>query len=469
MKHWIEQQVLRAPHKIAIQQGDVELTYEQLFNDSKNKAHYIKQLQLKRVGLYIKNDIKHASLIIAAWLANVEVVMINTKLTPVEIEQQLESIGVQTVFSYKPLNIKQNCIDIEDIYLEDSKHENYDFTFDMDDIATIMFTSGTTGPAKAVPQTFSNHYFSAMGCKESLGYDESTRWLSVLPIYHISGLSVLIRSLIEGFTLILEPKFDVNRVMHLIKNDNITHISLVPQTLQWLMQDELTQPYQLEKILLGGAKLSETMINKALDNQLPIYNSFGMTETCSQFVTASPEMLREEPSTVGKVPSNVRLKILNQNEEGHGEVAVYGGNVMNGYLTGSQNSDTFEDGYFKTGDVGSIDNSGYVYIYDRRKDLIISGGENIYPFEIEHVILNHPDVQNCVVVPVDDEKWGQVPALVYEAEQTIQDDVFKNILATKLAKYKHPKYFYKINEIPRTSTGKLSRYKVKAWVMNEKK
>ncbi|MCY1029755.1 AMP-binding protein, partial [Mammaliicoccus sciuri] len=112
---------------------------------------------------------------------------------------------------------------------------------------TIMFTSGTTGPAKAVPQTFSNHYFSAMGCKESLGYDESTRWLSVLPIYHISGLSVLIRSLLEGFTLILEPKFDVDRVMQLIKNDNITHISLVPQTLQWLMQDELTQPYQLEK------------------------------------------------------------------------------------------------------------------------------------------------------------------------------------------------------------------------------
>lgn len=206
MKHWIEQQVSHAPHKIAIQQGDVELTYEELFNDSKNKAHYIKQLQLKRVGLYIKNDIKHASLIIAAWLANVEVVMINTKLTPVEIEQQLNSIAVQTVFTFKPLHIKQNCIDIEDIHIDDSKHEEYDFTIDMDDIATIMFTSGTTGPAKAVPQTFSNHYFSAMGCKESLGYDESTRWLSVLPIYHISGLSVLIRSLIEGFTLIFRTE-----------------------------------------------------------------------------------------------------------------------------------------------------------------------------------------------------------------------------------------------------------------------
>src|SRR5699024_5837409 len=120
-----------------------------------------------------------------------------------------------------------------------------------------MYNSGTTGPAKAVPQTFNNHYYSALGCKESLGFGESTRWLSVLPIYHISGLSVLIRSLIFGFTIIIEPKFETNRVMNLIKNNNITHISLVPQTLQWLMESNLDQPYNLEKILRSEEQTSE--------------------------------------------------------------------------------------------------------------------------------------------------------------------------------------------------------------------
>ena len=140
--------------------------------------------------------------------------------------------------------------------------------------------------------------------------------------------------------------------MYLIKHEGITHISLVPQTLQWLINDELTQPYELEKILLGGAKLSEAIINKSLEYHLPIYNSFGMTETCSQFVTASPEMLRIEPRTVGKIPSNVKLKIMNKNAEGHGEVSVLGENVMKGYLTNGSNAQTFEDGYFKTGDIG---------------------------------------------------------------------------------------------------------------------
>lgn len=462
MRHWIEERVIKTPHKIAIQQGENILTYKELLKDAKKYAQFLNELNLERVALYIKNDIHHAALIIGAWLENVELVMINTKLTAKEIENQLNCIDVHTVLSYQDLKINQKVININDI---EGRNEVYEIKpFNINKIATIMFTSGTTGPAKAVPQTFNNHYYSALGCKESLGFGESTRWLSVLPIYHISGLSVLIRSLIFGFTIIIEPKFETNRVMNLIKNNNITHISLVPQTLQWLMESNLDQPYNLEKILLGGAKLSPSLIKESLSRLLPIYNSFGMTETCSQFVTASPDMLKEEPETVGKVPSNVKLKIINSNDQGHGEVAVLGENLMNGYLTSNNPEEDFINGYFKTGDIGSINDEGFIFIYDRRKDLIISGGENIYPFEIEHVVLNHIDIINCVAVPVEDEKWGQVPALVYESSKQIKDEELINLLNNHLAKYKHPKHFYKIKEIPRTSTGKLSRHKVKAWV-----
>lgn len=462
MRHWIEERVIETPHKIAIQQEENILTYEDLLRHAKKYAKFLNKLNLDRVALYIKNDIHHAALIIGAWLENIELVMINTKLTYKEIENQLHSINVHTVLSYQSLKINQKVININDI---EEQSEEYEIKpFNINKIATIMFTSGTTGPAKAVPQTFNNHYYSAIGCEESLGFDKSTRWLSVLPIYHISGLSVLIRSLIFGFTVIMEPKFETNRVMELIKNNNITHISLVPQTLQWLIDADLNEPYNLEKILLGGAKLSPSLISASLSRLLPIYNSFGMTETCSQFVTASPDMLKEEPETVGKVPSNVNLKIINSNEQGHGEMAVLGENVMNGYLTTNNPEQDFINGYFKTGDIGSINDEGYIFIYDRRKDLIISGGENIYPFEIEHVVLKHLDIINCVAVPVEDEKWGQVPALVYESTKQIKEDDLVSLLNDNLAKYKHPKYFYEINEIPRTSTGKLSRHKVKAWV-----
>nr|WP_263312909.1 o-succinylbenzoate--CoA ligase [Mammaliicoccus sp. Marseille-Q6498] len=467
MKHWIEDRANEAPDKIAIIQDERKLTNQELFDQAKMYAYFFKQLNQKRIGLYIKNDIEHVALIIGAWLENIEVVMINTKLTASEIENQLQTVDVDIVLSYQALNIKQQVKLIEDIVLQDRVNETY--TLDLNHIATIMFTSGTTGPAKAVPQTFSNHYYSAVGCKETLGYDQSTNWLSVLPIYHISGLSVLIRSLIFGFKVILEPKFEAKRVMNMIKSDNITHLSLVPQTLQWLMDDGLDQPYQLEKILLGGAKLSDKLIQDSLNKNLPIYNSFGMTETCSQFVTASPEMLAEKPRTVGKIASNVKLKIINQDNNGHGEIIVSGGNVMNGYLTSINRDQDFVDGYFKTGDVGSIDEEGFVYIYDRRKDLIISGGENIYPYEIEHTILNHQDVINCVAVPVNDEKWGQVPALAYEADHEIDIEAFQALLNKHLAKYKHPKYFCRIDAIPRTSTGKVSRHKVKAWIEHEAK
>lgn len=466
MIHWIENRANEMPNKIAIKQSDYFMTYETLLQKAKNYAYFFEQLNHKRVAFYIQNDIEHIPLILGAWLQHIEIVMINTKLSAKEIEEQLSRINVTCVLSYKTLNIKQEIVMINEIK-HDTEIENI-APFDMNRIASIMFTSGTTGPAKAVPQTFLNHYYSALGCKESLGFDESTIWLSVLPIYHISGLSVLIRCLIAGFTLVLEPKFEVEKVMNIIKQGDVTHISLVPQTLQWLMNSGLNQPFNLQKILLGGAKLSDALILEALNKNLPIYNSFGMTETCSQFVTASPKMLMEEPRTVGKVPSNVKLQVINQDENGHGELTLSGGNVMNGYLTSTHPQDDFVDGFFKTGDIGSIDDNGFVFIYDRRKDLIISGGENIYPFEIEQIILRHKDIINCVAVPFDDLKWGQVPVLVYEARNEVSTNELVQLLTDNLAKYKHPKQFYRINQLPRTSTGKLSRYKVKEWVMNEK-
>ena len=449
----------------------------------------LKAYQQSRVGLYIDNSIQSIILIHACWLANIEIAMINTRLTPNEMKNQMRSIDVQLIFCTLPLELRgfqivslddiefagtditmndlmDNTLDIqydtlnETVVPKDSPSNILNTSFNIDDIASIMFTSGTTGPQKAVPQTFRNHYASAIGCKESLGFDHDTNWLSVLPIYHISGLSVLLRAVIEGFTVRIVDKFNAEQILTMIKNERITHISLVPQTLNWLMQQGLHEPHDLQKILLGGAKLSATMIETALQYNLPIYNSFGMTETCSQFLTATPQMLHERPDTVGMPSANVDVKVKNPNKEGHGELMIKGANVMNGYLYPTDLTDTFENGYFNTGDIAEIDHEGYVMIYDRRKDLIISGGENIYPYQIETVAKQFPGISDAVCIGHPDDTWGQVPKLYFVSESDISKAQLIAYLSQHLAKYKVPKHFEKVDTLPYTSTGKLQRNKL---------
>ncbi|MBO1199208.1 o-succinylbenzoate--CoA ligase [Staphylococcus simiae] len=460
MDFWIKQQAIKRAQHVAVTDGSQQLTYQQLYQQALALSFKIKTLQQQRIGLYINNSIESVVLIHACWLAGVEIAMINTRLTKEEIIKQMMSVDISTILITIPLNIEKfNIFSLND--LNDLQSQSYTVTdFELQRIASIMFTSGTTGPQKAVPQTFANHLASAKGCKDSLGYDQYTKWLSVLPIYHISGLSVLLRAVIEGFTVRIVGKFETDQVLHIICSEQITHVSLVPQTLKWLMDKGLTKPYSLQKILLGGAKLSQPLIQQALSYQLPIYNSFGMTETCSQFLTATPNMLRQRFDTVGKPSDNVKVAISHPNAQGHGELLIKGDNVMQGYLYPQDITDTFEDGYFKTGDIAEIDKDGYVMIYDRRKDLIISGGENIYPYQIETVAKQMDYIEDAVCIPVADDTWGQVPKLYYVAKNDISEDDLTAFFNQKLAKYKVPKYFARVTTLPYTSTGKLQRNKL---------
>ncbi|KOR13359.1 2-succinylbenzoate--CoA ligase [Staphylococcus carnosus] len=457
MDLWLKQSAEKVPENIALEDHNTQLTYMNVYKTALQYAHVLHQLNRKRIAFYIDNRLDSALIIYGAWLAGIEAVMINTRLTDKEITAQLKSVDTDTIIAILPLNIDGfNIISWSELEAKRGT-ETYEIPMDLERIASIMFTSGTTGPQKAVPQTFNNHLASATGCKESLGFDQNTKWLSVLPIYHISGLSVLLRSMIEGFTVRIVNKFDADQILEIIKGENITHISLVPQTLKWMMDAGLTEPYHLEKILLGGAKLSHALIEEALQNHLPIYNSFGMTETCSQFLTASPAMLKFNPDTVGKPSPNVDVKITKPNHEGHGELLIKGDNVINGYLYPKNLTDTFENGYFKTGDIAKIDSEDNVMIYDRRKDLIISGGENIYPFEIESAAKRYKNVNDAMCIGVEDIEWGQVPKLYYVSESDIDKNKLQYFLQQELAKYKVPKTYQRVDTLPYTSTGKLKR------------
>lgn len=461
MEHWLARQAKKHPKRVAIETDERQLTFETLYAQAIEIGAKLKTLNTSRLGFYVNNSVEALTCIHASWLYGIEVVMINHRLTLSEIKHQLNSVNVTTIVATLSLELDEtfNVISYESISNLASSENVTESPFDAQRIASIMFTSGTTGPQKAVPQRFYNHEASAKECKASLGFSSDSKWLTVLPIYHISGLSIVLRSVLFGFTVYLKESFEPNDILNCIQNKHITHISLVPQTLKRLMDAGLNQPYTLEKILLGGAKLDPTLIMDALNKALPIYNSFGMTETCSQFLTAAPNMLRDRPDIVGCVSENQEIKIKHPNDEGHGVLLVKGHNVMDGYLFPKQaNMSTFdEEGYFNTGDIASID-QGYVTIYDRRKDLIISGGENIYPFEIETKAKAFEGVKDAMCVGILDDTWGQRPILYIvsdRGEMIIHD--LEQYLRQHLAKYKHPKTIVLVSSLSYTSTGKLQR------------
>ena len=212
MEFWLKEQSIKNKNKIAVIDGQYTLTYNQLYSAAYQLSKKLLSLNESRVGLYIGNDIESIILVHACWLAQIEIAMINTRLTTTEMTNQMNSVNVQLILTTKEFDLSSHQVlsfnQLND-YPDTPNHKQ----FDIHRIASIMFTSGTTGPQKAVPQTFKNHYASALGCKESLGFDQQTTWLSVLPIYHISGLSVILRAVIEGFTVRLLNKYNTEDML----------------------------------------------------------------------------------------------------------------------------------------------------------------------------------------------------------------------------------------------------------------
>ncbi|CAD2081883.1 2-succinylbenzoate--CoA ligase [Jeotgalicoccus coquinae] len=442
---WLETASFTYPDNIAVKYNNESLTYQMLYMHAHSLGTHMQALKLKRVGLYIGNSLDSVKLIHGLMMLGVEMVMLNTRLTPGELKNQLEDVSVSTVIATLPADIPGvEVIQYDDLF----ELETQTFIVNQpepDDISSIMFTSGTTGRAKAVPQTYKNHFASHNNCQENFGYDSESTWLMVNPIFHISGLSILFRTVITGCTLIVENKFDEKRVWEILAEDKVSHTSMVPVMLKRLMSTE--GEHHLKGLLLGGASTTPLLLQEAIEKKLPVYNSFGMTETCSQIVQISYKDNKILTGAVGNV-SGYDIKI----DESSDELLIKGGSVVSDYLNADLKQ---KDGYFNTEDLAAIDEDGYLYILDRRTDLIISGGENIYPKEIEDAVYSLSGVERCVVIKKDDEEWGSVPVLLLE--EAVDETLLLNHLSEHLAKYKLPKEIHYVDKIIMTSTGKISR------------
>jgi O-succinylbenzoic acid--CoA ligase len=306
-------------------------------------------------------------------------------------------------------------------------------THDLDAPAAIIHTSGSTGRPKPVALTFGNFLWSALGSGVALGVDPGERWLCALPLHHVGGLSIVVRSAIYATTALVHERWDTERVVAALRDEGITLVSLVPTTLARVLDAGLREPPALRTVLLGGAPIPPALARRAREAGVAVTETYGLTEACSQVTTGGPPLFC------------TRVRIA----EPEGEIVVSGPTVAGG-------------GELRTGDLGAFDEHGHLHVTGRKADTIVTGGENVAPAEVEAVLAEHPAVAEAAVHARPDPEWGEavLATVVLRAGERASADELRAHAAARLAAYKVPKAIAFADALPRTTSGKLLRGKL---------
>jgi O-succinylbenzoic acid--CoA ligase len=318
---------------------------------------------------------------------------------------------------------------------------------DLDATAVVIHTSGTSSAPKPVELTYGNLLWSALGSAVALGLDPQERWLCALPLSHVGGLSILVRSAIYATTAVVHESFETDRVLHTLREQQITLASLVATTLSRLLDAGLQNPPALRAALTGGGPVPAALVRRANAAGVRVSMTYGLTETCSQVTTTPTAALADGEQAAGPALFCTRVRCADD-----GEILVAGPTVAPCALAA--------DGWLHTGDLGVFDERGRLRVTGRKADTIVSGGENVAPNEVEAVLEAHPDVLEAAVVGLPDEQWGEaVTALVVTRQGAAPDgEALRAHCAAALASYKVPKRVLLRGEpLPRTRSGKLLR------------
>jgi o-succinylbenzoate---CoA ligase len=407
MSSWLQLAAARHPDRVAISLGDRWLTYVELLGRASTAAREL--TAHTPVALELRDPLEFAVALHACLLAGARAIPIDPRLSAAER-------AARAAAKVHPVR-----------YPDQIGHSA---------VATVMFTSGTTSAPKRVELTYGNWLANAHGSALALGRDPGERWLCPMPLAHVGGLSILIRSAIYATTVVLHERFDTDAVLRELSDpdDRITLVSLVPTMLARLLDAGLQRPPRLRWALLGGGPIPASLLQRAAQAGVPVAPTYGMTEACSQI------------ATFGLPLHGVELRLLED-----GEILVRGPVVAPGALAA--------DGWLHTGDLGAFDDDGRLLITGRRADTIVSGGENVAPAEVEAVLLEHPSVADAAVFARPDAEWGEavIAAVVPRDGDAVDAPELKAHCAARLAPFKVPKQFEARTELPRTPSGKLLR------------
>jgi O-succinylbenzoic acid--CoA ligase len=421
------------------------------------------------VGLLLASGAAMVTCFHAALALRVTPVMLNTRLTAAELGAQMAAVGCRWLIVDATTEPLAAQIDTPHVRLHagtfPSAGDVATHPLDMDAPAAVMFTSGTSGKPKAALLTVGAFYASATASAARIGTQPDDNWLCVLPLYHVGGLSIVYRSALYGARFALLPRFDAAHVAELMRRGEITLASLVPTMLYRLLDHLPSAPPRLRLILLGGAAPSAELLERAHAQGLPVATTYGLTEAASQVATALPDLARRKPGTVGQPLDGTQVQIVDADDHplppyAEGEICVRGATLMQGYLNDpAATARALRGGWLHTGDIGYVDDAGDLFVLLRRSDLIVSGGENVYPAEVEAALKAHPAVAEALVVGLPDAEWGQmVGALVTlrAGEALAEADLLAHVQG-RLARYKQPRRLRIVEALPLNATGKPDR------------
>jgi O-succinylbenzoic acid--CoA ligase len=435
LDNWLSQRAATCPDRPALIADGLELTYTELEREATATARRLAARGARRgatVAIDLEPGLEYVVLLHALMKLGAVAHPINPRLTEPERRAELERAQPALTVNGNP-DLGTTEADLPLL----GEH-------DLDALHCRILTSGTSGGPRPVGLTYGNHLWSAVGSAFNLGVEPSDRWLCCLPLAHVGGLSIVMRSVIYGTTAVVHPGFDVDRIAAALEGDGVTLVSLVSTQLRRLLEAEVDL-LPLRAVLVGGGPVPEDVIEEAIGRGATVVQTYGLTEAASQVTTLEPGEARRKLGSAGRPLLTTHLRIQ------EGEILVQGPTVAPGTAD--------EDGWLHTGDLGRIDDEGFLYVTGRLGDVIVSGGENVLPAEVEEVLLRHPGVADAAAVGRADAEWQEAvtAVVVLRNRASVSADELRAHCAAELAGYKVPKRVEFVAELPRTASGKLIR------------
>ncbi len=485
MPDWLLKRASVTPNRLALTCGSASWTYGALNQEVEATARKLSTLGARPgslVATLLRNS-QHVPFVVHAMsrLGSM-LVPLNIRLRPDEIAWQLSDSGARLLIvdaqtaaqaidarersgqDVQLVSVDPNVDDILPLASVDLADVGLRDWIDPDGVHSIVYTSGTTGRPKGAMLTYANHWWNAIGSALNLGMQPDDRWLACMPLFHVGGMAILLRSVIYGITAAIQPGFDEHEVNRAIDQDGVTIVSVVATMLQRMLSAHGDRPYPptFRCALLGGGPAPQPLLEECAALGIPVVQTYGLTEVGSQVATLAPEEALTRLGSAGKplYPNELRIGGGDVPAGEPGEIQVRGPVVTAGYAgRPEETARALHGGWLHTGDLGYLDEDGYLFVLDRRTDLIVTGGENVYPAEVEAALLAHPDVVEAGVIGIPDNEWGQavVASVHLRGTAQVSDEELTRFCRERLAGYKVPRSFRFTTALPRNAAGKLLR------------
>ena len=480
------------PDKLAVVQPNRTLTYAQLYESACRIAHGLKQQKIGQgdhVGIYLRNDWSYIAIYYALSMSGAVAVPINYMLRSDQVATLLEQTSCRLLFAERSLreevhrmrscsassipvcyvdeSTDDSALSLQEWLANDDPVSEPGTFVDVHDTMMILFSSGTTGLPKGIRLSHLNRvlYFFELGMEYGIRYNDVN--LCSTPLYHNAAIFFAFNNLYFGATTVIHRKFDVLRTFEDIATHRATNAFFVPTQLHQLIQSNESHNFDLSslRVIVSGAAPLATATKEAIFRVFPdieLHELYGLTET-GLITNLRPEDQLRKIRCAGQAFLNMEFRVVDPQGQdlpvgNVGEIITRGPTLCNGYYANeTATRQAWQDGWFHTGDLGRTDEEGFLYIVDRLKDMILSGGVNIYPKDIEEVIYTLPAVRDVAVVGIPDEKWGEaVHALVVSRdEQQLSEQQILDVCKEKLPNFQVPRSVEFRDELPRNPSGKL--------------